>query len=62
VDFNRLYFDHQLLLMKAQHTGSSVRRRAFQTEASDLAARITRFQRCLGAGAAPYWQRLAGAL
>ena len=62
MDFNRLYFDHQLLLMKAQQSDSSVRRHALQAKASDVAARITRSQRCLGAGAAPYWQRLAGAL
>ena len=59
VDFNRLYFDHQLLLMKAQQTDSSVRRHAIQVKASDVAARITRSQRCLGAAAAPYWQQLA---
>ena len=62
MDFNRLYFDHQLLLMKAQHADSPVRRHAFQTRASDVAARITRSQRCLGAAAAPDWQRLAEAL
>jgi hypothetical protein len=62
VDFNRLYFDHQLLLMKAQQSDSSVRRQALQVKASDVAARITRSQRCLGAAAAPSWRRLAKAL
>jgi hypothetical protein len=61
VDFNQLYFDHQLLLMKAQHTASPVRRRAFQIRASNVAARITQSQRWLGAAAAPQWQLLAGA-
>jgi hypothetical protein len=60
VDLNRLYFDHQLLLIKAQHTRSSVRRLEFRIEASDVAGRISRSQRCLGAAAATQWQLLAG--
>jgi hypothetical protein len=62
VDFNQLYFDHQLLLIKAQQTDSSVRRHALRLKASDVAARVWRSQRYLGAAAAPYWQGLAGAL
>jgi hypothetical protein len=62
VDFNQLYFDHQLLLIKAQQTDSSVRRHALQVKASVLAARITQSQRRLGAAAAPYWQQLVEAL
>ncbi len=61
VDLNRLYFDHQLLLMKARDARSSVRRLEFQIEASDVAGRISRSQRRLGAAAAPQWQLLAGA-
>jgi hypothetical protein len=60
VDLNRLYFDHQLLLMKAQDAPSSVRQLEFRIEASDIAGRISRSQRCLGAAAAPQWQLLTG--
>jgi hypothetical protein len=60
VDLNRLYFDHQLLLMKAQDAPSSARRLEFRIEASDVAERISRSQRHLGATAAPQWQLLAG--
>jgi hypothetical protein len=62
VDLNRLYFDHQLLLMKARDAHSSARRLEFQIEASDVAERISRSQTCLGATAAPQWQLLAAAL
>jgi hypothetical protein len=59
VDLNRLYFDHQLLLMKARGAHSSARRLEIQIEASDIAERISRSQRRLGAAAAPQWQLLA---
>jgi hypothetical protein len=59
VDFNRLYFDHQLLLMRARDAHSSARRLEFKIEASDVAGRISRSQRRLGAAAAPQWQQLA---
>jgi hypothetical protein len=61
VDFNRFYFEHQLLLLKAQHAVSPDRRRSLRIEASAVAGRIGRSQRRLGAGGAPRWQALAEA-
>lgn len=61
MDLNQLYFDHQILLMKARRAPPRGRRRGFETEASDIAGRITRSQHSLGASAAPQWQLLAGA-
>ncbi len=61
MDLNRLYFDHQLLLMKARDAHSSARRLEFQIEASDVAERISRSQTCLRATAAPQWRLLAAA-
>jgi hypothetical protein len=61
VDLNRLYFDHQVLLMKAQRTQSSGRRQALRLRASGVAQRISRSQRQLGAPAASQWQLIAGA-
>jgi hypothetical protein len=45
--------------MKARYAHSSARRLEFQIEASDVAERISRSQKSLGAGAAPQWQVLA---
>lgn len=59
MDLNRLYFDHQLLLMKARDAHSSVQRLELRIEASDVAGRISQSQRRLGAAAAPRWQLLA---
>ena len=59
MDLNQLYFDHQILLLKAQHAFSRARRRGLRIEASGLAGHIGRTQRLLGAGAAPQWQALA---
>ena len=61
MDFNRLYFEHQLLLLKAQHAASPDRRRGLRVEASAVAGRIGRSQRRLGAGGAPRWQALGEA-
>jgi hypothetical protein len=59
VDFNKLYFDHQLLLMKAQQAPSSGPRCGFRIEASAVARRIGASQQSLGARAARQWQALA---
>jgi len=60
VDFNQLYFDHQLLAMSAQHTQSSAQRHKLQIKASAIAECISRSQYRLGAAAAPRWRLLAG--
>jgi hypothetical protein len=55
VDLNRLYFDHQILLMRAQGAGSPDGRRGHEAAASGLAAHISCIQRTLGAPAALAW-------
>ena len=59
MDLNQLYFDHQILLMKAQRASSSTARAGFEATASAVACRIGRVQHLLGAPAAPVWQALA---
>jgi hypothetical protein len=61
MDFNQIYFQHQLLLLKAQQACSSGERRGLRSAASVLAGRIGRSQSLVGAGAAPRWHALAGA-
>lgn len=56
---NQLYFDHQLLLIRGGDTSSRIGRAEHAFGASRLAARIGRFQRGLGAKAAPAWEALA---
>ena len=59
MDLNQLYFDHQLLLMKARRSVSGESRRALEIGASHIAGRIGCIQRGLGAGCAPAWEALA---
>ena len=59
MDLNQLYFDHQILLMKAQRAPSSNARASFEATASAVACRIGRAQHVLGAAAAPMWHALA---
>lgn len=59
MDLNQLYFDHQLLLIKAQDASSPDARERFEETASVIACRIGRVQHALGAGAAPMWRALA---
>jgi hypothetical protein len=56
---NQLYFDHQLLLMKARQTLSTDLRRAHELGASLVAGRIGCIQRALGAACAPAWEAIA---
>ena len=56
MDLNRLYFDHQLLLMQVQRASSWHRRSQHFVSASHVAARIGRVQRALGARAAAAWE------
>jgi hypothetical protein len=59
MDLNQLYFDHQLLLMKARRAQSGEARRAHEIGASHIAGRIGCMQRSLGAACAPVWEALA---
>ena len=59
MDLNQLYFDHQLLLMKAAGAASDRARHEHEAVASRVAGRIGRTQRALGAAAAPLWEALA---
>lgn len=59
MDLNRLYSDHQSLLMQADHATDDGARRLLATAASGVAGRIGRVQRTLGARAAPAWEILA---
>ena len=58
MDLNRLYSDHQLLLMRADRAPSDDARRVHTAAASHVAERIGRTQRALGAAAAPTWETL----
>ena len=59
MDLNQLYFDHQVLLMRAGRTLSAEARRALETGASLIAGRIGCMQRALGAAGAPGWEAIA---
>jgi len=59
VDLNQLYFDHQILLMKAYRAPSPSGRHGFEAAASCVAGRIGSLQGALGAAAAPAWRALA---
>lgn len=59
MDLNQLYFDHQLLLMKASQATSAGVRQEHEIDASHVAGRIGCMQRAIGAAAAPIWEALA---
>ena len=59
MDLNKLYFDHQIALMRAGSAGPGELRRDRQFDASLIAGRIGCMQRSLGAGAARGWESLA---
>jgi len=59
VDFNRLYSDHQSLLIEAARAPSEGLRHEHEVAASHVAGRIGCMQRALGAGAASVWESLA---
>jgi hypothetical protein len=61
VDLNKLYSDHQSLLILAERAETSVVRRVCEFSASQVAGRIGRAQRALGAAAAQSWEALATA-
>ncbi len=59
MDFNRLYSDHQILLMHADRASSGALRQVHEVAATHIAGRIGCMQRALGAAAAPTWETLA---
>jgi hypothetical protein len=56
MDFNRLYSDHQVLLVKARRAATYGLRRSYEIAASDIAILIGFAQRSLGAAAARAWE------
>ena len=59
MDLNQLYFDHQLLLMKARQALSTEVRHAHELGAALVAGRIGGMQRAIGAACAPAWEAIA---
>ena len=59
MDLNKLYFDHQLLVMKAKQALSAELRRTHEAATSLVAGRISHVQRALGAACAPAWEAIA---
>lgn len=59
MDLNQLYFDHQLLLIRADQAPSCASRNESRIGASHVAARIGTMQRGLKAAAALSWETLA---
>jgi hypothetical protein len=58
VDLNRLYYDHQLSVIRAARAGPSASL-SFDVSAARAASQIEQYQRSLGATAAGAWARLA---
>ena len=56
MDLNRLYFDHQLSLMRASRSPTCDDRRTHASRALRIAGRIGSAQRALGAAAALSWE------
>jgi hypothetical protein len=59
VDFNQLYRDHQLLLMRADGAPNEGVRQLHEVAASQVAGRIGCMQRALGASGSHAWAALA---
>jgi hypothetical protein len=59
LDLNRLYFDHQLSLIRAREAATADLRRDHESEAALIAGRIGDKQRRLGAAAAGAWEQAA---
>ncbi len=59
MDLNQLYFDHQVLLIKAARADTRGTRHEHEVSASHVAGRIGCMQRALGAAAARSWEMLA---
>lgn len=59
MDLNRLYFDHQVLLMQARAAKAGDKRQGLETGARRIACRIGSIQRHSGASAAKSWEDLS---
>ncbi len=59
MDLNQLYFDHQVLIMRAGNAEPGDTRWLHETGARRVAGRISSIQRRSGAPAATGWERLA---
>jgi hypothetical protein len=59
VDLNRLYFDYQLSLIRAQEAATSELRQGHESEAARIAGCIGNRQTRLGAAAACAWMARA---
>lgn len=59
MDLNRLYSEHQLLLMRAAEAGSRPARTRHLAAAGDFARSIRNYQAAQGAPAASDWHRAA---
>ena len=55
MDLNRLYFDHQVSLIRAEEAATVASREGFESEAARIAGRIGHKQARLGAAAACAW-------
>lgn len=53
MDLNRLYFEHQLSLIRAHRAGDSDAREDYHAEADALASRISDFHQDAGINAVP---------
>lgn len=59
MDLNQLYFDHQILLMKAARSPVSGDAALHLCKAAQIAGQIRGLQRARGADAEAYWNRPA---
>ena len=57
MDFNQLYFDHQISLIRADEAQTPCLEDGHRREAAAIAGRIGERQNKLGAGAACAWMR-----
>lgn len=61
MDLNKLYFDHQIATSRAEVAGSADCREAHREDAAELAIKIGKIQRSLGAAASAAWTALGSA-
>jgi hypothetical protein len=59
MDLNKLYFDHQVLVVRARHAAPGKARSSYETGARRVADSIGSIQRLSGAPAAMGWELLA---
>ena len=61
MDLNQLYYEYQVLRMRAERSRSPYMQRENEREAALIAATIGGLQHAAGAGAAHCWDKLSGA-